>query len=323
MYQNIINQKFLIVPLILLINIQISLSSFLASGVNTFNDFIYLQRIKDFLKQNRSHTCSLSEGPNCLFTDNFYYNSKVFDKNYYYPDKEWYELKKTSPTVYDLYYKINTKIKNFFNYHKTSKDTSRNEPVFDFETSLTFNAYDSVTKKKDIVLDSHIFITFLDNDIPIFLEGKLRLRHDNQKLVIKGNIDYPSNTFLIVESHNLKISMNKKYFRCKSFFVRPHNKNNDKIQIIGQIRQHITIEGYDENKLVFTTSLDFSYSDEKYWHKVNLSSNTFITKLVIPGGFEVDNFSFCIKGNYLYDIESQFYNHPNQKSITLVKDDEI
>ena len=325
MYHKIINQKFLIIPLILLINIQTYLSSFITSGVNKFNDFIYLQRIKDFIKQNRSSTCSLSDGPNCLYTDNFYYNSKLFDKNNnnYSPDKEWYEFKNNSTTVNELYNNINSKILNYFSYHKISKDISYNEPVFDFETRLTFDAFDQFTKKNDIVLDSHIFTIFSDNGIRIYLEGKLKLRHDNQKLIVKGNMDYPTNTYLIIESHSLKISMDKKYFRCKSFFVRPYNKDNVKIQIIGQIRQHINIEGYDENRLVFTTSLDFSYSDEKYWHKINLSSNTFITKLVIPGNFEVDNFTFYIKGNYLYDIESQFYNHPTQKSVTLINDDEI
>ena len=325
MYRDIINQKFLIIPIILLINIQKYLSSFLNSGINQFNDFIYLQRIKDFIKQNKSNSCSLSDGPNCLFTDNLYYNSKIFDKNNnnYSPEKEWYKFKNNSTSVNELYKNINTKIINYLNYHKISKDTSRNQPVFDFEAGLNFNVFDSDTKKKDLILESHIFITFLDNSIPIFLEGKLRLRYDNKKIIVKGNIDYPSNTFLIIESNNLKISMNKKYFKCKSFFIRPYNKNNDKIKIIGQLKKHINIEGYDGNKLIFSTSVNFSYSDEKFWHKISLSSTAFITKLVIPGEIEVDNFLFSIKGNYLYEIESQFYNHPTQKSVTLINDDEI
>ena len=102
-----------------------------------------------------------------------------------------------------------------------------------------------------------------------------------------------------------------------------HSNDNYKVTIIGTMSRNLAIEGYNNNKLVFSTNYKFSYFDEKYWNKIILTNEYFINKLVLPGNIEIDNLRLSIENNNVYDLQTVFYNHPYKKTIDLVNDNDI
>ena len=60
--------------------------------------------------------------------------------------------------------------------------------------------------------------------------------------------------------------MNGKNFKCISFYVRPkslYDNEKYKVTIIGAISRNLSIEGYNNNKLVFSTNYKYSNFNEK------------------------------------------------------------
>ena len=95
------------------------------------------------------------------------------------------------------------------------------------------------------------------------------------------------------------------------FFLRIRDENNNKIKI----------EGYIENERIFTVNKDLNYNKKK-WVKITLP-NKEIDNIMIPGGVEVDNFSFVITTKKQYDISVQFHANNKKRIINLVDDNDI
>ena len=59
----------LISILILIININKYKSSYITCGINQLNNFIYSDRLKQYIIQNINNKCSLENGPNCYYSE--------------------------------------------------------------------------------------------------------------------------------------------------------------------------------------------------------------------------------------------------------------
>lgn len=316
--------------IILLILINISLSSFLLSGINQLNNFIYFQRLTYYNYQNTNNRCSLIEAPYCFYIEPLYIKllekeNNIIKKDYI--EKDWISLI-NNLNIYNFqekYEDLASKIQNYYNKNIYENDKVQKAPIQEYQICITFEKYDSITIHKDIYLDKISYILYENEKIPLVVEGKIRLKYEKLNSINTNIIDYPSKTYAIIESNSVEISLNGKFFKIISFYIRPkimYKDENYKITIIGSINRNIHIEGFNNQKLVFSTNYHFSYSDEKYWNKIFISNDLFINKLVIPGNFEIDNIllSEC---NEVYDIQSLFNHDPKKKIMDLINDNDI
>ena len=102
-----------------------------------------------------------------------------------------------------------------------------------------------------------------------------------------------------------------------------HSNDNYKVTIIGTLTRNLAIEGYNNNKLVFTSNYKYSYFDEKYWTKIIINNDLFINRLILPGNIEIDNICLSVENNNVYDLQSLFYNNNNKKIVELINDNDI
>ena len=316
---------------LLLLYLRNSNLTFLPIGINQLNNFIYFQRLTYYDYQNANNKCSLEEGPNCYFIEPLYIKSlkkenQTLKKDYI--EKDWISLTDDLNvyTYQEIYDDLLNKIKKYYNNNINKNDKEQKVPIQEFHIYITFEKYDSITINKDIYLDKITYLSYENERIPLVIEGKIRLKYEKSNIIVKNIMDYPSKTYAIIESNRAIISLSGKNFKIISFYVRPKNIYNDeniKITIIGSIQRNIAIEGYNNNKLVFSSNYQFSYVDEKFWNKIMISNNLFINKLIIPGNFEIDNILLSVEGNYVYDIQSLFYHDPKRKTIDLINDNDI
>ena len=317
--------------LIILLYIKYSFLTFLPSGINQLNNFIYLQKLAYYNFQNNNNKCSFEEGPFCFFIEPLYIKllekeNQTLKKDYI--EKDWISLF-NDINIYNFqekYDDLANKIQNYYLKNTNKNDKDQKVPIQEYQISITFEKYDSITIHKDIYLEKITYLSYDNEKIPFVIEGKIRLKYEKSNIVVRNIMDYPSKTYAIIESNRLVITLGGKNFKIISFFVRPKNLYNDekyKVTIIGSITRNINIDGYNGNKLVFSSNYQFSYADEKYWNKVVLSNDIFINKLIIPGNFEIDNILLSIEGNYVYDIESLFFLDQNRKTINLINDNDI
>lgn len=310
---------------ILIININGYMSSYLPSGINQFNNFIYSNRMKTFTFQNYTKKCSMSKGPNCYFTENII-NSKdekeidILNNNNDQDlnqildyKKEWASLYSKSKELgyLNTYNEIITYLYTYKKYISLKNDSEQFPPPVNLYLSLTFESYDDITINGDIYAYPSKPINFFTETIYIEIYGKLRLQY-GKDLNIKNHMRYPTKTFGIIESSNLNIKLGGKLFICEYFFFRTRNENIYKMNI----------EGYLGNKKVFTISKEINYMNKKVWIKTPLP-NKEIDRLLLPGGIDVDNFKFVIATKKQYDITVQFYHNYNQRIKNLVEDNDI
>lgn len=317
--------------IILLLYIKKSLLIFLQSGINQLSNLIFLQKLSYFILQNNLNKCSISDGPHCYYVEPSYIKSlekenQTLKKDYV--EKNWISLIYDVNQFYsyqDVYDELETKIKNYYEKNIKEKDKEQKVPIQEDQIGITFENYDSITIKNDIYLEKKTFITINSDRIPFIVEGKVRLRYDKSKLIVKNLMDYPSKTYAMIESSRAVISLDGKNFRCLSLFVRPLNRygEDSKVTIIGSMTKNFVIEGYNNNRIVFSTNYQFSYFDEKHWSKIILSNNLFINRLILPGNLEIDNISLSVESSDAYDIQSLFYSDPKRKVIDLINDNDI
>ena len=309
--------------LLLLLNVKKYISSFLPVGINQLNYFIYLDRLKENIFQNIFQKCSLSNGPNCYYMENIK-SIKYEEDNSQLNDNE----KKTNEVLdikkewMDIYIKakkdnyiftlneINTYISEYKKYILSKNDSEQIPSPINLRLRLTFESYDDITIKGDIYAYPSKPVKFNTEYVYIEIFGKLRL-HYGEDLKLKNQMRYPSKTFGIIESPNLTIRLGKKLFICEYLFVRIRDDNNNKIKI----------EGCLENERIFTVNKDMNYNKNK-WVKITLP-NKEIDNIIIPGGVEVDNFSFVISTKKQYDITVHFHANNKKRIINLVEDNDI
>lgn len=309
--------------LILIININKHFSSYLPSALNQLNHFIYLDRMKTYINQNNFHGCSMHTGPNCYYTENKklemdkseddlinHYNIQNTILNYKKQWKTIYEQSKKTSYV-ESFNEINTYIEDYKKYIFSKNDSKQIPPSINLRLRLTFQSYDDITINGDIYAYPSKPIKFNTEYIYIEFFGKLRL-HYGEDLKLKNQMIYPCKTFGIIESNNLSIRLGKKLFVCEYFYLR---KGIEKIS-------KIIIEGYKDEKKIFTINKNINHFNEKSWTKLILP-NQKIDKLLIPGGIEVDNFSFVIETMKQYNIEVQFHANYKKRVKELVEDNDI
>ena len=311
---------------------KISFLSFLQNGINQLSNLIYLQRLSILAFQSYSKQCSLSEGPYCFYFEPYYIRAlenenQTLKKDFI--EKKWisinYDYNEFS-SYQDLFSDLEQKITNYYKKNVDKIDKNQKVPIQEEQVGITFERYDPITINNDVYLEKRTYISSPSGTIPLIIDGVIKLKYDKTNLIVKNMMDYPSKTYAIIESNRASISLDGKKFRIISFFVRPRNRfsdENHKVTIIGSMTKFILIEGYNDNKLVFSTNYQFSYFDEKQWTKIIIDNNVFINKLRLPGNLEIDNISLSVEGSKVYNIESLFYNSPKRKTIELISDNDI
>ncbi len=311
---------------------KISFLSFLQNGINQLSNLIYLQRLSILAFQSYSKQCSLSEGPYCFYFEPYYIRAlenenQTLKKDFI--EKKWisinYDYNEFS-SYQDLFSDLEQKITNYYKKNVDKIDKNQKVPIQEEQVGITFERYDPITINNDVYLEKRTYISSPSGTIPLIIDGVIKLKYDKTNLIVKNMMDYPSKTYAIIESNRASISLDGKKFRIISFFVRPRNRfsdENHKVTIIGSMTKFIMIEGYNDNKLVFSTNYQFSYFDEKQWTKIIIDNNVFINKLRLPGNLEIDNISLSVEGSKVYNIESLFYNSPKRKTIELISDNDI
>jgi hypothetical protein len=309
-----------------------SFLSFLQNGINQLSSLIYLQRLSILSFQSYSNQCSFSEGPYCFYFEPFYIRSlesenQTLKKDF--TEKKWisinYDYNEYS-SYQDLYNDLEKKMENFYQKNLDKIDKNQKVPIQEEQIGITFERYDSITINNDIYLEKRTYLSSPSGTIPLIIDGIIKLKYDKTNIIVQNMMDYPSKTYAIIESNRVSLSLDGKKFRIISFYVRPKNRYSDgnhKVTIIGTMTKFIMIEGFNDNKLVFSTNYQFSYFDEKQWSKIIIDNNIFINKLVLPGHLEMDNISLSVEGSKVYNIESLFYNDPNRKTIDLISDNDI
>ena len=325
---NLINIRIFII----LFLFKITFLSFLQNGINQLSSLIYLQRLSILSFQSYSNQCSFSEGPYCFYFEPFYIRSlesenQTLKKDF--TEKKWisinYDYNEYS-SYQDLYNDLEKKMENFYQKNLDKIDKNQKVPIQEEQIGITFERYDSITINNDIYLEKRTYLSSPSGTIPLIIDGIIKLKYDKTNIIVQNMMDYPSKTYAIIESNRVSLSLDGKKFRIISFYVRPKNRYSDgnhKVTIIGTMTKFIMIEGFNDNKLVFSTNYQFSYFDEKQWSKIIIDNNIFINKLVLPGHLEMDNISLSVEGSKVYNIESLFYNDPNRKTIDLISDNDI
>ena len=325
---NLINLRIFII----LFLFKKSFLSFLQNGINQLSSLIYLQRLSILSFQSYSNQCSFSEGPYCFYFEPFYIRSlesenQTLKKDF--TEKKWisinYDINEFS-SHQDLYNDLEKKMENFYQKNLDKIDKNQKVPIQEEQIGITFERYDSITINNDIYLEKRTYLSSPSGTIPLIIDGIIKLKYDKTNIIVQNMMDYPSKTYAIIESNRVSLSLDGKKFRIISFYVRPKNRYSDgnhKVTIIGTMTKFIMIEGFNDNKLVFSTNYQFSYFDEKQWSKIIIDNNIFINKLVLPGHLEMDNISLSVEGSKVYNIESLFYNDPNRKTIDLISDNDI
>ena len=318
---------------VFLLLIKNILLSFLPTGINQFNNLIYLQRLTYDIFQTNINKCSLSDGPFCYYFEPSYIKALSKEQQTLKKDfleKDWITLVDNLNvyTIQETYDELTDKISKYIQRILNNDEQEQKLPTQEYSLDITFDNYDYLTIKNDVYLEKKLLLPFQNDKLTVIIDGKIRLKYDKSetKVIISNLIDYPSNTYAVIESNRIVITMGGKNFKCVSFYVRPkslYDNEKYKVTIIGTISRNLAIEGYNNNKLVFSSNYKYAYFDEKQWTKVILNNDLFINKLIIPGNIEIDNLSFSVENNNVYDIESLFYNDPKRKTMDLISDNDI
>ena len=313
---------------ILIANIYLYNSSYLPSGLNQFNHFIYLERLKDLTFQTYSKECSLNKGPNCYFTENILnekYEKELNNNNnknndYLKNDKTILDFHKQWMDIYsqslkagylNTFTELNDYIISYKDYISSRTDSSQIPQPITLRLSLTFESYDDMTKKGDMYAYDSKPVHFLTETVYIEFVGKLRLTYGEESKE-KESKGLPTKTYGIIESNNLVIKLGGKKFICESFFMRLRD----------EVIKSITVEGYTGNTRTFSANTEINFMHKSGWFKINLPGSK-VDRIVLPGGIDVDNFKFLIETTKQYDISVQFHTSYTKNVEELIHDDDI
>jgi hypothetical protein len=298
---------------------QLNKTKYIYSGIKTINKFLYTTRFKYYKEQNDINTCSLSNGPNCYFTENKYiekYNYIKTDNNindewiYFYNESHKYEYD-------EILQFFNNYTYNYIEKNKEKIDNEQNSKGEVLKYTITFDNYDKYTIEKDTYFDEKISKIFFNKEIIIDIKGKLKLSYDkdeSEDYLVVIDKDYPSKTFGIIESEFISISFQGKVFVCNFCYIKAHDKKSR--------LKNIYFYGYAGNNVVYT----YSYSDKQErrekWLKVIFTTLTPINKLLISGPYDIDNLSFTFP-NKEFDFTDLYDIFPNKNIEKLINDEDI
>lgn len=291
---------------------------YLPTGINSLNKFLYLSRISKYNNQTKTGTCSLSDGPNCYFTENSYtkhYIQANNENNNNTINDEWVKFYSKIPL--NNYKKILHNLSKYslkcINSTLKKRDEEQNPKNQELNILMTF---DDSTTQKDMYLE-RLTNTFYNEKLIADFKGKLRLSKDDnppEKPKELKSSNYPSKLYGIIESDYVSISFRGKYFVCNYCFIKAHNDDNT---------EEIQFYGYLGEKIVF----GYSYTDDKKgkdkWILVTFPEKITIDKFVISGPYDIDNISFTFQYEINADPYEVYYNYNHLKKADLVENNDI
>lgn len=300
---------------------EIIRSIYLTSGIKSLNKFLYFSRVTQYYNQSKLKTCSISDGPNCYFTENDYAKHYIQTNNENKNENinnEW--VKFYSKIQKHEYKKIMKKLvnytTNYINSYSKEIDKEQNPQNEIFQVLMTFDTFDIDTKEKDIYLQDQLGKIFYNEEIIGEIRGKLRLSYEkdlSEKDLILKYKDYPSKTYGIIESDYISISFRGKLFICNYLYIRAHNEKSKTEQIL--------FYGYLGEQLIYSYTYTDNQKRKEKWLKVTFPSIISADKLFISGPYDIDNISFIFPNNIDVD-QNEVYSMYNNKNIKILVSNE-
>ena len=299
-------------------------SIYIPSGIKALDKFIYHSRISKYSDQNDDEICSLSDGPNCFFTEREYIKHYILTKNenniHDSINNAWVKLySKISKNEYqEILKKLEYNTINYKNAYSNQTDEEQNPKNEIINLLMTFDSFDVDTIKGDIYLEEKMGKIIYNENIIADIKGKLLLKYDKDisEKDIKNKIqDYPTTTYGVIESDFITISFRGKLFSVNFFYIKGHDKYSK--------YEPINFYGYLNDQLVYS----YTYTDNKKrkekWLKVGFPDNIFVDKLLVSGTYDIDNISFHFPNSVNVDT-NEIYSMYNYKNIKiLVKNEDI
>ena len=299
-------------------------SIYLSSGIKSFNKFLYYSRISKYSEQNIDKICSISDGPNCFFTEKEYIKHYIFTKNENNINDKinnaWVKLYSKIPKneYKEILEKLEFNTSNYINTYSNQIDEEQNPKNEIINLLMTFDTFDVDTLKGDIYLEEKMGKIIYNENVIADIKGKLLLKYDNDKSEndLKNKIqDYPTNTYGVIESDFITISFRNKLFSVNFFYIKGHDEYSK--------YEPINFYGYLNDQLVYS----YTYTDNKKrkekWLKVGFPDKILVDKLLVSGTYDIDNISFHFPNSVNVDA-NEIYNMYNYKNIkTLVKNEDI
>lgn len=297
---------------------------YLPSGIKSLNKFLYHSRLTKYVEQNKDKICSLSDGPNCYFTE------KDYTKHYILTKNENNKNEKINNDWVKLYSKINTNeyqnilnklefnTSNYINTYSNQIDEEQNPKNEIVNLLMTFDDFDEDTIKGDIYLEEKMGKIIYNQQIIADISGKLLLKYEkdlSEKHLKTRYLDYPSRTYGFIESEFITISFRGKLFSINFLYIKGHDEISK--------YEPINFFGYLNEQLVYS----YTYTDNKKrnekWLKLGFPDNIVVDKLMISGMYDIDNISFNFPSVINVDT-NEIYTMYNYKNIKiLVSNDDI
>ena len=299
-------------------------SIYLSSGIKSFNKFLYYSRISKYSEQNIDKICSISDGPNCFFTEKEYIKHYMLTRNENNINDKinnaWVKLYSKIPKneYKEILEKLEFNTSNYINTYSNQIDEEQNPKNEIINLLMTFDTFDVDTLKGDIYLEEKMGKIIYNENVIADIKGKLLLKYDNDKSEndLKNKIqDYPTNTYGVIESDFITISFRNKLFSVNFFYIKGHDEYSK--------YEPINFYGYLNDQLVYS----YTYTDNKKrkekWLKVGFPDKILVDKLLVSGTYDIDNISFHFTNSVNVDA-NEIYNMYNYKNIkTLVKNEDI
>ena len=299
-------------------------SIYISSGIKSFNKFLYYSRISKYSEQNIDKICSISDGPNCFFTEKEYIKHYMLTRNENNINDKinnaWVKLYSKIPKneYKDILEKLEFNTSNYINTYSNQIDEEQNPKNEIINLLMTFDTFDVDTLKGDIYLEEKMGKIIYNENVIADIKGKLLLKYDNDKSEndLKNKIqDYPTNTYGVIESDFITISFRNKLFSVNFFYIKGHDEYSK--------YEPINFYGYLNDQLVYS----YTYTDNKKrkekWLKVGFPDKILVDKLLVSGTYDIDNISFHFPNSVNVDA-NEIYNMYNYKNIkTLVKNEDI
>ena len=299
-------------------------SIYLRSGIKVFNKFLYHSRMSKYVEQNKDKICSLSDGPNCFFTEKIYTKHYILTKNENNKNSrinnDWVKLYSLIPkNEYQIYLqKSELNTSKYINSYSNLTDEEQNPKNEIVNLLMTFDTFDVDTIKGDIYLEEKMGKIIYNEKIIADIQGKLLLKYDKDKSEEKFKYlyqDYPSTTYGVIESEFITISFRGKLFSVNFFYIKGHDEYSK--------YEPINFYGYLGEQLVYS----YTYTDNKKrnekWIKVAFPDNIIVDKIIVSGKYDIDNISFNFPSIINVDT-NEIYNMYNYKNIKiLIKNEDI
>ena len=206
---------------------------YLQSGIKSLNKFLYHSRISKYSEQNNDKICSLSDGPNCFFTEKEYIKYYISTKNennlHDKINNGWVKLYSKIPKneYGTILQKLEFNTSNYINTYSNQIDEEQNPKNDIANLLLTFDSFDIDTIKGDKYLDEKTDKIIYNEYIIAEIKGKLLLKYDkddSEKDIKNKRLDYPKTTYGVIESDFITITFKGKLFSVNFLYIKGHDK---------------------------------------------------------------------------------------------------